>query len=82
MTLSSQEVHIRSLKPEKGRLYYYQGNFYHPLTLHGDTVGKVRRAIRDFKTANKALVAADRASPDYRNLVQIFDDHLKAAVPA
>ena len=56
------------------RLYYYQGNFYMPLMLRGDQVGKVKRAIREFKAANQELIDRDRSHPDYKTLLQIFDE--------
>lgn len=68
---------IDRLDTEKhSRLYYYQGNFYHPLDLPGKVVGLVRGAIRRFTRENKAMITADRAHPDYRTPVQLFDEGL------
>ena len=47
-------------------LYYYQGNFYHPLTLEGCNVGRLRRLCRVFEKENAALVQSDRSHPDYK----------------
>lgn len=55
------------------RLYYYQGNFFHPLFLAPGQEGRVKRAIRMFGKANKELIAKDRAHPKYKNLIQLFD---------
>jgi len=58
------------------RLYYYQGNFYYPLEgLKGDTIGKVKGAIRKWKKENAALFAANRAHPDYKTLLEIWDEN-------
>lgn len=65
---------IAKLTAQSGYLYYYQGNFYHPLDLVGDSVGKVKRGIREFMRDNKELVETDRASPDYKTLLQLFDE--------
>ena len=72
--LSEQEYPILKLAAQKGRLYYYKGNFFHPLTLIGSSVGLVKRGIREFMAKNAALVARDRASPDYKSVVQLFDE--------
>lgn len=58
----------------RSRLYYYQGNFYHPLDLHGRFIGQVRGAIHKFRKENKSLIEQDRKRPDYKTLVQIFDE--------
>jgi hypothetical protein len=71
MTLSTEEHHILRLSAQKGRLYYFQGNFFHPMDLVGDSIGKVKRGIREFMRDNQQLVDADRSSPDYRTLVQL-----------
>ena len=60
----------------KSRLYYYQGNFYHPIDLQGKLLGTVWGAIRRFTREKKAMITADRAHPDYRTLVQLFDEGL------
>jgi nanoRNase/pAp phosphatase (c-di-AMP/oligoRNAs hydrolase) len=61
------------IKP-RACLYYYQGNFFHPIDLPGSCVGLVKGAIRKFMKEKKALVAADRAHPEYKTLVQLFDE--------
>jgi len=58
-----------------GSLYYYQGNFYHPFNLHGSEVGRVKRAAREFVKHNKELVGRDRSDPNYKTLVEIFDEY-------
>ena len=42
-------------------LYYYQGNFYHPMSLSGGWPGKVKKAIRIFTRENREMVQADQA---------------------
>ncbi len=74
MPLSQNEIPILTLKCQVGRLYYYQGNFYHPLDLSGRNVGLVKGAIRDFIKENKALVDSDRSCPEYKTLIEIFDE--------
>lgn len=71
MTLSTEEHHILHLDEQVGRLYYFQGNFFHPLDLVGGSIGKIKRGIREFLRDHAPLVASDRASPDYRTLVQL-----------
>lgn len=58
----------------KGRLYYYQGNFFHPLWLAGCEIGRVKKAIRVFKKEHKTMIDADRAHPEYKTLVELFDE--------
>lgn len=58
----------------KHNLYYYEGNFYYPLFVAGFQHGRVRRAIREFKKANQSLIDTDRAQPDYKTLVELFDE--------
>jgi hypothetical protein len=74
--LSTQEIHICRLQSQKGRLYYFQGNFFHPVDLIGSSVGLVKRGIREFLAvpAQKALLKADRASPNNKTVVQLFDE--------
>ncbi len=65
---------VRAMAGPSGRLYYYQGNFYYPFTLHGSEVGRVRKAIRQWRKENTERVARDRADPSYRTIVQLFDE--------
>lgn len=55
-------------------VYYYQGNIYHPYELIGERIGKVKRAIEEFKLKNKERIEKDRSHPDYKSLVEIFDE--------
>ena len=69
---------LRTIKDknwEKGvhLLYYYFGNFFHPIELHGSDVGRVKREIRKFKKENKLLIQLDREDPDYMTLPELFD---------
>jgi len=76
--MSEQDITLIEFPPQRGRgrsrLYYYQGNFFMPLTLINDEVGKVKRAIREFCKKNADLVKTDRAHPSYKNLVELFDE--------
>lgn len=75
MTLSSTDItilpEVKAITGQKQRLYYYQGNFFGNLNLHGSENGRVKRAIREFTKANEKLIRDDRSSPDYRDLVQL-----------
>lgn len=71
---------VLAITGQKGRLYYYQGNFYYPLALHGSEIGRVRKAIREFTRQNKQLIEADRSSSSYRTIVEIFDDQFASAL--
>lgn len=65
---------VRTMTGGKARVYYYQGNIYQPLFLDGCEVGRVKGAIRKFMKENSAMVDSDRASPDYKTLVELFDE--------
>lgn len=65
---------VLSMTGTRGRLYYYQGNFFHPLELHGSQVGRVKRAIRQFARDNRQMIERDRADPAYRTLPELMDD--------
>ncbi len=67
---------VYGITGQKGRLYYYQGNFFMPLTLRGDQVGPVKRAIRQFDKANPGRIDRDRTHPDYKSLTRLFDEQL------
>lgn len=71
--MSPDEHHILKLTEQKGRLYYFQGNFFHPIDLVGNSIGLVKRGIREFKRDHKALVASDRAHPNYRTPMELCD---------
>lgn len=75
--MTDDTIHIIDL-PMKPRacLYYYQGNFYHPIDLPGNCVGLVKGTIRNFMKLNKALVASDRADPTYKTLTELFDEQM------
>lgn len=75
MTLSTKDITLLpKLNGQKGRLYYYQGNFYHPISLLAP--GPVKRAICEFLAVkeNRVLFNSDRASPDYKTELQLFDE--------
>lgn len=70
------EHHLLDLPPQRGRkrgrLYYYAGNFFHPLTLTANEPGLIARAIREFKKKHADMIAADRASPEYVPLSELI----------
>lgn len=75
--MTEGEIHITNLAGGRGRrLYYYQGNFFHPVDLFGAEAGQVRGGINRFMKANRAMVDADRADPNYKTLPQLFDEQL------
>lgn len=71
--------HVMSIAGQRGRLYYYQGNFHHPLFLHGNDVAAVKKAIRMFTKENREMIEADRAKPEYRTVLELFDEQLSEA---
>jgi hypothetical protein len=55
-------------------LYYYSGNFFYPLEIASrDLKLRIRRLIQIFMKANKALIRADRAHPDYLTKLQLAE---------
>lgn len=75
--MSPSEIHITNLAGGRGRrLYYYQGNFFHPMDIGGADIGIVKREIREFRKKNQSLVGADRADPGYKNLIELFDEQV------
>lgn len=64
---------LRRLPGQPGSVYYYFGNFYHPLDLKGANVGLVKRLKREFAQSHKALIKSDRAHPDYKTILELFD---------
>jgi hypothetical protein len=71
---------LRTLAPgskPNNRLYYYQGNFFLPISLHGGDYGRVKKAIRIFVKDNNELITKDRAHPDYKTRLDLFDEQMK-----
>ncbi len=55
-------------------LYYYQGNFFHPLDIEpGPLLGKLRAAMWRFASANAGMIKADRKDPEYKTLAELSD---------
>lgn len=72
--MTAAEIHIARLSSRGNRrLYYYQGNFFHPIDLTGGEPGLVKRYIREFMRDNNKLVESDRADPAYRTPTQLAD---------
>lgn len=75
--MTPHEIHILDLPRaggrKTGRLYYLQGNFFHPLNLTGNQPGLIARGIRDFHKAHPGLMERDRKDPAYRTLDQLAD---------
>lgn len=83
MTELTGEIHICNLpggRRNSDRLYYYQGNFFHPLDLVGRQVGLVKAGIRKFEAENAEMITRDRAHPDYKTLVELFDEQCGGVV--
>ena len=59
-------------------LYYYQGNFFHPMDLKNKDMSRVKVAKHIFLNENKELVEADRSHPNYKTKVQLFDEQMEA----
>ena len=57
------------------RLYYYQGNFFQPMSLASKDKKRTERAVRMFKIKHRDMIATDRADPNYKTLLQFFDGH-------
>jgi hypothetical protein len=55
-------------------LYYYEGNFYYPLTLPTHLMGRVKRQIREWSKDNAERIAADQSHPEYKTKLEIYDD--------
>lgn len=75
--MNEQDITLMDLptKP-RSRLYYYQGNFYYPLDVSIDLKARVRFKIKQFKKDNTELFKNDRAHPDYKSVVQLFDEQI------
>ena len=56
-----------------GRLYYYQGNFFWPISVSGSFQGKLKKAIRSFIREYRDIIARDRAHPDYKTITELVD---------
>lgn len=76
--MEDKEYHVgyldrngKGLKIIQDRIYYYQGNFFHPINLVGNQQGLVLRAIRNFIKTNKTMVDRDRKNSNYRTLEQL-----------
>ena len=52
-------------------LYYYQGNFYHPIFMERKIELRVRRLIKMFYKNHKKLVDKDRQHSDYKTKLQL-----------
>lgn len=67
---------VYSINNTKGRLYYYQGNFFMPLILRGDQSGRVKRAMRVFTQTHRKMIDDDRADQNYKTLMELFDEQI------
>lgn len=66
----------RNIKAKDGSnhcLYYYFGNFYYPMDLPIKQASRVKFLINKFRKENAAMVEKDRSQPDYKTLIQLFD---------
>lgn len=59
------------------RVYYYFGNFYSPLSgIPLQDKSRINRLIQNFMQDNKSMIERDRAHPDYKTLVELFDEQM------
>lgn len=72
---------VKTMSGAHGRVYYFQGNIFRPLDVHGSEAGRVKGAIRRFLKEHRDLVDADRAAPGYRTPAELFDDQMGAVAP-
>lgn len=75
--MDEEHIHIAWLSTvPRTSLYYYQGNFFHPVDITGRAIGEVKGGIRKFMKANAEMVERDRANPEYKTLVELFDEQM------
>lgn len=67
---------VGTVSGQYGRVYYFEGNIFMPLTIHGGDAGRVNGAIKRFIKQNRERIRADRARPDYKTLTQLFDEQV------
>ena len=68
---------VLTKKRMRGRLYYYQGNFYYPLGLIKKDEDRVRRAITNFKIKNRDMIIQDQSHPNYKTILEIHDEQVR-----
>jgi len=61
----------------KSRLYYFFGNFFQPVDLHKKSLNKVKIAKFQFMRENAELIKKDRAHPEYKTLIELFDEQFE-----
>lgn len=75
--MENKEYHILDFRADyhgvRGRLYYYQGNFFYPLSLSKMGPGILERGIRQFTKDHKAMIDRDRKDPSYRSIGELVD---------
>lgn len=64
---------VQSMGGQNGRLYYFEGNFYHPLFMRNKERKRVEKAIRLFKIKNKDLIIQDRQKRTYKDPMALED---------
>ena len=71
---------IRNIKGSRGlsaRVYYYQGNIFMPMTIHGGDISRVKKAIMKFIRDNRELIAKDRSDPGYMSLAELAQEQMR-----
>ena len=54
------------------RVYYYKGNIFQTYKIYGGETSEVKRATRNFINANRAMILADRADPEFKSLTDLY----------
>ncbi|PHS13507.1 MAG: hypothetical protein COA78_07145 [Blastopirellula sp.] len=68
---------VRANTMQKGRLYYYMGNFLMPMNIHGGEIARVRRAINKFCKEFTHEIRRDRDRKDFKTILEWFDEQEK-----
>ncbi len=67
-------MRVLTTHKQRGRLYYYAGNFFYPLSVMNP--GEIKGAIKRFIKDNREMIKADRARPEYRTRLQLAAEQL------
>jgi hypothetical protein len=68
---------VRASRGQRGRVYYYQGNIFQPMGLHGEEISSIRKAIKMFYKEYSKRIVMDRKHPNYKTLVELAEEQYK-----